>query len=371
MPETPDLLTTALHDRHIAMGAKMAPESGWEMPLKYRGVLDEVREVRSRAGVSDVSHLGRIRIRGGGAVDLLERLCTADPVHQEDHTALFTLLCNPRGGILDAAFCLRLENMWVLTTNACNREKVLDHLRAHAAGLDVKVDDQTPMTAMLSVSGPRAPELLDAVLPIRVAHTPRGWVHMGSLLIARYIAMRTGATGEWSLDVMLTKMMAGQAWRFITDKAGDNAVAPVGTAARDVLRIEAGLPRYGHEINETIDPITAGLERAVDFEHDFLGRDALLEIKRRGTARRLVGLAGAADSAEPPAIPRQGSRVLADDGAEVGAVTSGTFSPALDRPVAMGYVSAAAAQPGTALRVETSAGPQPFHVAELPLHRRT
>ena len=364
----PGPLQTPLHAKHVAMEATMADECGWTMPLSYRGALDEVGLVRTRAGVCDVSHVGRIRIRGDGTLDLLERICTADVAGQEDDTAQLTLLCNERGGIIDAGFLLRLENQWLLTTGPGNREKVLAHVQALADRFGAKADDQTRKSALLSVSGPMAPQLLDAVLPEKVAHTPRGWVKMGSLLIARYIAMRTGATGQWSLEVMVPAMMASQAWRFITQKAGDNAIAPFGSAARDVLRIEAGLPRYGHELNETVDPITAGLERAVDLDHDFIGRDAVAKIKQAGPARKLVGLA-ASDADAASTIPRQGARVSRPDGREAGTVTSGTFSPTLDKPIALAYLTPDAAQVGSQLLVEVKDHPYPFEVTQLPLHR--
>ena len=370
MPEEPELLKSPLHKHHVAMEARMGAESRWAVPLSYRGALDEVRQVRARAGVADVSHIGRIRIRGGEALDLLERICTADAAGQEDDTARLTLLCNDRGGIIDAGFLLRLENQWLLTGDAGNREKVLAHVQTHAADFDARADDQTRKSAMLSVAGPQAPKLLDAVLPEKVAHTPRGWVKMGSLLIARYIAMRTGCTGEWSMEVMVPAMMAGQAWRFITQEAGSGAVAPFGSAARDVLRIEAGLPRYGRELNETIDPVTAGLERAVDLEHDFLGRDAVLKIKEAGPARKLVGLA--ASSPEPgarPPIPRQGARVCRPDGREAGTVTSGTFSPTLDRTIALAYVAPDAGQIATEVRVEIGPDQHAFEVVSFPFFR--
>jgi len=337
-----ELRKTALHARHVAAEAKMGQEAGWEMPMVFTGIAGEVLAVRGRAGVSDISHAGRLRIRGAGAVELLERLCTADVAHQEDDTAVHTLLCNERGGVIDQGLLLRLEDFWVLTCSPECREKVLAHLQAAAADFDAKIDDQTEKTSQIAVTGPAAPEILDAVLPMKVSPLPPLAVKTGSLLVARYIAARAGCGGLWGLEVILTNMMVGQAWRFITEKAGGNAIPPVGLAARDVLRIEAGLPRYGRELNETIDPVTAGLERAVDFGHDFLGREAIQKIRDRGPARKLVGLILEETPSGQPAsgvVPKQGAPVLDKDGVEVGAVTSGTFSPTLNKVVAMAYVA--------------------------------
>jgi len=335
-------LRTALHDRHVAMEAAMGDEAGWRVPLSYRGALVEAAAVRVRAGVFDLSHFGRIRIRGDGALDLLERVCTGDVAHQEDDTTLETLLCNERGGILDSCRLIRLASFWVLVSSPPARRKVLAHLLGLAEQFGAKVDDQTLKTSMLAASGPAAAEILDGVLPFRPSALPNGAVKFGSLLIARYIAERVSLTGEWGVCVQVPNMAAAQAWRFITDKAGADAVAPCGMAALDILRIEAGLPRYGHEINETVDPIMAGLERRVDGGRDFIGAAAVRKITQTGAARKLAGLVlktpvGAAEAGAR--ICRQGAGVFRADGAEAGVVTSGTFSPALDAPVAMAYVA--------------------------------
>ena len=369
MPEQ-EPLTTALHDAHAALEAKIAEEGGWRMPVSFRGPIEEAREVRRRAGAFDLSNIGRIRIRGDEALDLVERVCTAEVVRQEDNTARYTLLCNEAGGIIDHCLAVRLEDFWLLTTSPGCRLKVLEHLRSHAENFDVRIDDQTPKTAIVAVAGPAAEGILDEVLPVRVADLPAGGVKTGSLMVARYIALRTAYLGQWTLEVILTNMLARKAWRFITNKAGQNAVAPAGFAARDILRIEAGRCRYGHELNESIDPFTAGLEAAVDFEHEFVGRQALAKLRDKAPARKRVGLVlgGGDGEGQPAAIPRLGTVVSSTTGKEVGAVTSGTVSPALDRTVAMAYVATDAAAAGTELLVGQS-DPTPAEVVELPLCR--
>ena len=237
---------------HTAADAVMGEEGGWEVPVSYGDAAGEAKMVRSRAGIFDVSHLGRIRIRGNGALDLLERVCTSDVAHQEDDAAAHTLLCNERGGIIDECFLLRLAKFWVLTTNAANRQKVIEHLESQEID-DVKIDDQTEKVYQFAVAGPKAKEILRAVLPISIDDLADGGAKMGSLMIANYIATRVSYSGEWTLEVMVPGMFAGKAWGFITRKAGDNVVGPAGMAARDILRIEAGRPRYGHETNEMID----------------------------------------------------------------------------------------------------------------------
>jgi aminomethyltransferase len=345
----------------------MGEEGGWALPLHYGDPLAEAEAVRRRAGVFDVSHLGRIRVRGDGALDLLERVCTADVARQEDETTLHSLLCNEAGGILDECFLLRLPAFWVLTTTACNREKIFAHLLAQEVP-GAKVDDQTQKVCQVAVAGPTAEEILSAVLPIPVAGLGRGDAKVGSLMIANYIAVRTGYSDLWSLEVMIPNLFAGRAWSFITSTAGENAVAPAGATARDILRIEAGLCRYGHEISEAVDPITAGLGDCVDFGHDFIGAEAIRKITEKGPARKRVRLefeeettrngkpwgseSGDRESgAEGGAIPRMGAPVFDAEGREAGAITSATFSPAANRILAQAYVAADAAADGGAVAV--------------------
>jgi len=355
-------LKTALHDRHVAMDAEMVCGGGWLMPRRFRDVAEEVAEVRRRAGVFDISHVGRIRIRGDEALETVERACTADVIRQEDDTARVTLLCDEAGRIVDQCLIVRLEDYWLLTTSPSRRETVLAHLQAIADDLEATVDDQTPKTAMICVAGPAAEGILSEVLPVPVADLPVGAAKVGSLLIARYVALRTEYLGQWALEVVLTKMMVSQAWRFITDKVGVNAIPPAGLAARETLRIEAGQPGYGHELDETIDPFTAGLGWAVDFDHDFLGRGALEELRSRPPTRKRVGLILEAAGA---AAPQPATAVTSAADAPAGVVTSGVHSPSLDKTVAMAYVAPDLARPGQQLLV-AGEPPQPAQVAALP-----
>jgi len=362
-----ELLKTALHGKHVAMEARMGSDGGWAMPLSFRGAVEEVDAVAACAGVFDISNVGRIRIRGDEALDLVERVCTADVVRQEDDTARFTLLCNEAGGVIDQCLALRIDDWWLLTTSPINRLKVLEHLRAVGEGMAVKIDDQTTRTTMVCVAGAQAEGMLDRSLPIRVAGLKRGQIKTGTLMIARYIALRTCYMGAWALEVILPNMFAGQAWRFITNKAGDNAAPPAGAAARDVLRIRAGRCRYGHELNETIDPFTADLGRAVSFDHDFLGRGALEALAGKAPPRRRVGLVMdiPADAAGSGAIPGLGTPVARADGGQVGTVTSGTIGAEGDQVIAMAYLARDAADAGADVLVGQD-NPRPAKVVSLP-----
>lgn len=231
----------ALHNGHVEAGATMVVRDGWWLPETYGDVDAEVAAVRAKVGVFDRSHLGRIRIQGDGALDLLEQVCTADVARQEDDTALLTDIRDEAGGVIDTGFLLRLEPFWVFTSNAAAREAVVERFSSPADSLGAKVDDQTFKTSMLTVAGPGAPELLDAFLPEKVSALPRRAARMGMMMIARYIAMRTGSTGLWSLEVMVPNMLVGEAWRHITQKASGYGLPLIGTAAQDILQAQARL----------------------------------------------------------------------------------------------------------------------------------
>ena len=359
------VLETALYSKHLAAGATMGEEGRWRVPMRYGDAIAEVRCARQTASIFDISHVARFRIRGDGALDLVERLCTADAARQEDDTARYTLLCNERGGIVDHGWLMRAENFWLLCTESVTREKTWQHIREMAADFDVKIDDQTERTTHMLLTGPKARGMLDGVLPVKPGSMARGEIKVGSLMVARYIAARIGGCNEWCLEAVLPNMVATQAWRFITAKAGANVFSPGGMTARDVLRIESGLCRYGHELNETIDPATADLRWAVSLDHDFLGADAIAQTLDKTPARQRVGLIF------PPsvtAIPRQGA-VVCDSEAEIGNVTSGTYSPTLDRVIAMAYVAADACEPGRELAVRSGDRPEPAVVATFPICR--
>jgi aminomethyltransferase len=363
MSDAEERLKTVLHGKHVSAGATMGRQDGWEVPLDYGDAAAECGCVRSSAGIFDISHIGRVRIRGGGALDLLERLCTADVAHQEDNTAMLTCLCNEQGGILDACFLLRLEDYWLLTTSAGRRVAILEHVNAVAGDLDVKVTDVTAASMHVAISGPAAAETLDKVLPFRISDLSWRAVQSDSYMVARYIAVRAGYTGEWSVEVILPRMVAGLAWDFITKKAGQNAIAPMGMAARETLRIEAGLRRYGRELSEAADPITAGLGASVDLEHDFIGKAAVAAVRDTGPDRKLVGLFLPSGREGP----ETGARVTDDGGRDVGVVTSAAVSATLGKTIAMAYVDADSA--GTQLGVQCAADTCAAEVGGLPFYR--
>ena len=355
-------LLSHLNKFHLQANAKMTIQAGWSMPMTFTDVMQEYDAVTNRAGIFDLSNLGRIRVRGAGALDLLERACTADVARQEDDTTIETLLLNEKAGIIDHCLLTRLDNMWVLTTSAITREKVLQHLKS----LDIpgaKIDDQTTKVGQVSATGPNAKAILDTVLPHKVSELNLGEAKMGSMFIARYIATCSSIRDIWSLDVMLPNMLIGKAWSYITQKAGSNSITPVGNACREILRIEAGKPRYGHEISEIINPQQAGLLNLVKMDHDFLGAEALTKIIEKSPARKRVMLTFEA-LPTTAVLPRLGDPIFTSDLGEVGNITSSTLSPQHGEVIAMGYVSSDFAKNNQHLTVN-SANPINMHVSKI------
>jgi len=359
MAQPPDATPnrSPLHEYHVKAGARLAVRDGWEMPADYGSLDEECRRLHSRAAVMDLACDGRIRVRGDGALGMLERLCTADVARQDDDTAIRSLLLNRRGGIIDQVTVMRLDGWWVLTCSPGRRQAVLEHLQSYAGQFDVKVDDQTLKTATVAVVGPMAAEILDGFLPDKPSRLAPGEVKVGSMVVARYIAARTGPTGLWSLEVTLPNMLVGQAWKFVTAKAGENVIPPAGMDAREVLRIEARLPRWVNEMDEDTDPISAGLAGAVCFEKDFLGAEAVAAARQAGVSRRRVAWSlGPAIPAGRESAIAMGDRLLDTAGRYIGAVTSAAFSPSAGTWLGQARADTGLLGEGSVLAIETSTG---------------
>jgi aminomethyltransferase len=369
---TATLARTPFHDLHLQHGARMTDFAGWEMPLTYGSILDEHRWCRSSVGFFDVSHMGRLKFTGRHARRFLDRVCTRGILGMQRGMVRYSLVCNEQGGCHDdvLVYCLE-EDEYLMVCNASNRAKLVKHFEAVKGDMAFRMEDQTESTAMVAIQGPKAMELIGG-FSREIPTLKRYRFTEKSLLVVKLLVSRTGYTGEDGVEIILGSGMAKMALGlFLKDmgKAG-GVVKPCGLGARDSLRLEAGMPLYGHEISEEIDPLTAGLDFAVKLdkgqgderEGTFIGQEALKAIAAAGgPRRRLVGL-----TLEGRRSARQGMKVFAD-GREVGAVTSGCLSPTLDRPIAMAIVerSAAEAKPAVEVdlgreRVAASITPMPF-----------
>ncbi len=356
------MLKTPLYDVHVALGARIVDFAGWQMPLLYTSIVDEHLYTRSEASFFDISHMGRLELRGDQAEALLERVCTRRLSDAQVGQSRYSHLCNESGGILDDIIVSRYANHWMVVCNASNREKVVGWLQAKAAetGLaDVKLDDRTTATMMIAIQGPKAATEAAAKAPVDLSGLKRYRFLSGNFLFVPYTAFRSGYTGEDGFEIILPASLGSLAGT-ITGK--DQPIRPAGLGARDTLRLEAAMPLYGHELTEQTDSISAGLAWCVDLNKDFIGAEVLRKVAQDGPARKLVGLELAGKR-----IARQHGGVFRGD-EPVGEVTSGTFGPTVQRSIAMAYVDAAHADPGTSLSVEVGSSRADAIIVKLPFY---
>jgi aminomethyltransferase len=344
------LMRTPLHDRHVALGARMVPFAGWEMPVQYAGVIPEHRAVRADCGVFDVSHMGEFEIEGPRATALLQATLSNDLDKIGPGQAQYTLLTNDRGGIIDDLIVYRLDDFrFLLIVNAANRENDLRWLKEHELpGSDVR--DVSEEYALLAVQGPRAIERLGLLEAAQFTFAE------GEIDGIECMVNRTGYTGERGCEILVMAEDAGDLW----DRVLERGAIPCGLGARDTLRLEASLPLHGNDITPETDPISAGLGWSCALEKEFSGVERLRELKARGSERKLVSFV-----MDEKAVPRQG---MAIEGG--GEVTSGTHSPLLDRGIGMGYVPAPSATPDTELVIDVRGKPRRAHVVKRPIYKR-
>lgn len=343
----------------------MVPFGGWDMPVQYTGIIEEHLAVRDSCGLFDISHMGRLVFEGSAALDAIQRIFTNDAATMKVGQVRYGLVCNEQGGVLDDVLVYRLPDFWLMVVNASNRVKILNWIQKHQGRGDVIVTDRTFDWAMIAVQGPRAVETYTDACKLKYYFASVDEIPNRDGIA---ILSRTGYTGEDGYEIIVPNDYIDElvfvltekqkAWRF------DFPVPPCGLGARDTLRLEAGMPLYGHELSESIDPYQAGLGWAVKLEKgDFIGREALLKFKDAPRARR-VGL-----QIEGRKAAREGCIVLAGNHS-VGMVTSGSFAPTLEKSIAMAYVSPECATPGTDLVVDIRGAATPAQVVPLPFYRR-
>jgi aminomethyltransferase len=361
-----ELLRTALHGEHVARGGRMVPFAGWEMPVMYTGIAEEHVHTRTACSVFDVSHMGRLRLTGADAGTLLDRVCTRNLKGAEPGRCYYSHICREDGGILDDVIVSRYEDRWGVVCNASNREKIVSWLAGHAEGRDVHMLDETRTTVMLALQGPKTIELAGQIAGEDFVSLKRYRFRVASLFGSAITVARTGYTGEDGFEVIFPSSLVGVFVPYILGTVDEPhaVIRPAGLGARDTLRLEAGMPLYGHELTEDVDSLSAGQAWCVDLSKEFIGAPAMREVEAKGIPRRLVGL-----ELEGRRIARQHAKVLAD-GREIGEVTSGTLSPTLGKSIAMAYVPAGCSEPGRAVEVDLGRQRATAHVTPLPFYRR-
>jgi aminomethyltransferase len=361
------MLRTPLYDFHVGCGAKMVDFAGWEMPLFYRGIIPEHVQTRTSASLFDVSHMGRLHITGEQAVPFLNRVLTRNVAQQRVGQSRYSLICNEAGGVLDDVIVSKDAKHWLIVCNASNRGKIVKHLQiVRDSGFDVQIADQTESTAMVAAQGPKVLDEMSNLLGMDLQTLPRYGFENSTYMLNRFVVFRSGYTGEDGVEIIISSRMATAALQSLTRELcqTDSIIRPAGLGARDTLRLEAGMPLYGHELSESLDPISAGLDWAVDLKKDFIGVEPLRVIAQRGPARKLVGL-----EITGPRIARQGTPVTRGKVA-LGEVTSGTLSPTLNKSIAMAYVDSAHSAVGTELEIDLRGSAIPAKIVPLPFYSR-
>jgi aminomethyltransferase len=321
------LQRTAFYKFQSERGAKFVDFAGWEMPIAFGSVIEEHNQVRTSGGLFDVSHMGRFKLSGRHVRRLLERTLTRYITDMADKTCRYALVCNEQGGVMDDVILYKFPGHYMLVVNASNREKIFNHLEkvAKDESMMVKIDDQTTSTAMVALQGPRVMEKIGE-FSREVPTLKRYTFCEKNLLILKMTISRTGYTGEDGVEVIMGSMMAEKAIKLLVKDSPnpeENVMKSVGLAARDTLRLEAAMPLYGHELSETIDPLSAGLDFAVTLNKDemdrgekFIGMDALKAIKAEGLKTKRVGI-----KFDGKRTPRQDMAVV-KEGNKIGFVTS-------------------------------------------------
>ena len=360
---------TPLHDLHVALGAKMVEFGGWRMPVQYGPILDEVRTVRSKAGLFDLSHMGRVRLTGEDRVRFADRVATNFCAKIPEGAIRYALFCRKDGNPIDDLLVYRGKDEVFLVVNASNTAADLEWLRRHAAGTKVGIEDQTDALAMLAVQGPESQAVLQPLVPdLDLASVGYYRFGFGTLCgLPRTRVSRTGYTGETGFEVYVPSAEAVRVWRAIEKAGAEAGVRPIGLGARDTLRLEAGMPLYGHEIDAEHNPIEAGLGFGVSFhpeKGDWIGRQALERV-RDHPRRKLVGFQTAG-----PRVPRQGYKLF-EGGRELGAVCSGSPSPTLDTNIGTAYVPLDSGAIGAPVELDIKGKRQAAQFCALPFFSRT
>lgn len=360
MPDTP-LKRTPLHDVHVALGAKMVPFAGFEMPVTYpAGISAEHRAVREQVGVFDVSHMGEFEVTGPDRNAFVQRVTCNDVAALQTGQAQYSGILTDRGTFVDDCLVYRFDDKVMLVVNASNIAKDWDHIVAQKGGANIRLRDISDETALLAVQGPGAEALLVGLTALPVADLPYYHFTTGTVAGAQCFVSRTGYTGEDGFELYCRTHDAVPLWEAVTDSG---KAEPCGLGARDTLRLEAGLPLYGNDIDDTTTPLEAGLNFIVKLDKaaPFTGQAALKRQKLEGVTRRLVGFR----VSEPKAVARHGYPVSLD-GRAVDIVRSGTVTPTVNAAIGTTYLPRQAAKAGTRIEIDVRGRRVGAEAAKLP-----
>ncbi len=339
---------TPFYEVHLELGAKIAPFAGYEMPIQYDGIIVEHKRVRESVGVFDVSHMGEFRVSGKDALGFLQKLTVNDVSKLTPGRAQYSAMCYEDGGIVDDLLIYNLGDSYMVVVNAANIEKDFEWMKKHLDG-DVNFENISDEVALLAVQGPKSLLTLQKLTGVDLSQIKYYHFVKGKLAGVDMIISRTGYTGELGFELYFEAdpEICKKVWTAVMEAGKEFGIGPAGLGARDTLRTEMGYMLYGNDIDQTTNPLEAGLDWIVKLDKgDFIGRESLLRIKNEGLKRKLVGFT-VVDDRIPP---RHGYEIF-KDGEKIGYVTSGTFSPILEKGIGMGYVDIKFSNPGERISV--------------------
>ena len=368
--EKETLLKTPLHAAHLALGARMMPFAGYDMPVQYSGILDEHQAVRVAAGLFDVSHMGEVQVEGPEALAFVQYLVSNDVEKLYDGKAMYATMCRPGGGIVDDLLVYRInQERFLLVINASNIQKDWDWMTLHNTGGAI-LRNISEETALLALQGPRAFEVFESAFGYSVDHIKYYHFEVSNGIQGLRdgtLISHTGYTGEKGLEIYCDSDEALATWNRLMEAGTPLGLKPAGLGARDTLRLESGYCLYGNDLSDDTSPLEAGLGWITKLEGaDFIGRDALIAQKANKPSRKLVGLV-----VEGKGIPRQGYPILNEQGEEIGIVTSGSQSPLLNQGIGMGFVpnEDLYTTPGNKLGIKTRRNVLSAVIKKPPFHK--
>ena len=360
------LKKTPLYDQHVALGAKMVPFAGYEMPVQYAGVSHEHHVVRQKVGMFDVSHMGEFWVEGADATAFLNSVTSNDGAKLTPGKVQYSCLPNTTGGIVDdlLVYCVN-DTKYMLVVNASNMAKDWAWLQQFAGNFDVRMTDVSEGTALLAVQGPLAAQALQSLTDLDLGAMTYYTFGIGSFAgVSNVVVSATGYTGAGGFEIYIPNAHAAAAWDAIIAAGAPFGLEPIGLGARDTLRLEMGFCLYGNDIDDTTSPIEAGLGWITKFTKEFTNSAALKAQKEAGVARKLVGI-----MLLERGVPRHGYPIVDASGAAVGEVTSGTMAPSLNEAIGMAYVPTASAAPGSTVFVEIRGKALKAEVVSLPFYK--
>jgi len=357
---------TALTHVHEALGAKMVPFAGYNMPVQYEGVTAEHLAVRSGVGVFDVSHMGEFLVEGENALALVQKVTSNDASKLTIGDAQYSCFPNDKGGIVDDLICYKVkEHTYLLVVNASNIEKDWNWINKHNETIGAELKDISDTYSLLAIQGPKAIEAMQSLTSIDLAEIPFYKFRIADFAGAEHaIISATGYTGSGGFEIYIKNELAEQVWNKVFEAGADYGIKPIGLAARDTLRLEMGYCLYGNDINETTSPIEAGLGWITKFTKDFINSDNLKAQKEAGVTKKLVAF-----ELTERGIPRHDYPIVDAEGNEIGIVTSGTMSPSLGKGIGMGYVQKEFSKTGTEIFIQVRKKAIPATIVKLPFYK--